>query len=95
MRLGVGAAALLLLLLAGTPVTAPPRLNLAALLDFANGAYQAYQRAIERLAQAAVEWQTLRQGNGQPEAIQAAAAAQAARHREVTDADNPFYPRPS
>ena len=92
MRLGVGAAAaVLLLLLAGTPVTAPPRLlNLAALLDFANVAYQAYQRAIERLAQATVEWQ----GNGQPEAIQAAAAAQAARHREVTDADK-FYPRPS
>ena len=90
MRLGVGAAALLLLLLAGTPVTAPPRLNLAALLDFANGAYQAYQRAIERLAQATVEWQTLRQGNGQPEAIQAAAAAQAARHREVTDADKVY-----
>ena len=86
-RLGVGAAALLLLLLlAGTPVTAPPRLNLA-LLDFSNGAYQAYQCAIERLAQATVEWQTLRQGNGQPEAIQAAAAAQAARHKEVTDAD--------
>ena len=61
MRLGVGAV--LLLLLAGTPVTAPPRLlNLAALLDFANVAYQAYQRAIERLAQATVEWQTLRQG---------------------------------
>ena len=59
---------MLLLLLAGTPVTAPPRLlNLAALLDFANGAYQAYQRAIERLGQATVEWQTLRQGNGQPE----------------------------
>ena len=56
MRLGVGAV--LLLLLAGTPVTAPPRLlNLAALLDFANVAYQAYQRAIERLAQATVEWQ--------------------------------------
>ena len=34
MRLGVGAAAVLLLLLAGTPVTAPPRLNLAALLDY-------------------------------------------------------------
>ena len=31
---------MLLLLLAGTPVTAPPRLNLAALLDFAKGAYQ-------------------------------------------------------
>ena len=90
MRLGVGEAALLLLLLAGTPVTAPPRLNLAALLDFANGAYQAYQRAIERLAQATVEWQTLRQGNGPPEAIQAAAAAQAARHREVTDADKVY-----
>ena len=86
MRLKVGAAAaVLLLLLAGTPVTAPP--NLAALLDFANGAYQAYQRAIKRLAPATVEWQTLRQGNGQPEAIQAAAAAQAARHKEVTDAD--------
>ena len=82
---------MLLLLLAGTPVTAPPRLlNLAALLDFANVAYQAYQRAIERLAQATVEWQTLRQGNGQPEAIQAAAAAQAARHREVTDADRVY-----
>ena len=69
MRVKVGAAtAVLLLLLAGTPVTAPPRLlNLAALLDFANVAYQAYQRAIERLAQANVEWQTLRQGNGQPE----------------------------
>ena len=82
---------MLLLLLAGTPVTAPPRLlNLAALLDFANVAYQAYQRAIERLAQATVEWQTLGQGNGQPEAIQAAAAAQAARHREVTDADKVY-----
>ena len=79
---------MLLLLLAGAPVTAPPRLlNLAALLDFANVAYQAYQRAIERLAQATVEWQGNGQGNGQPEAIQAAAAAQAARHREVTDAD--------
>ena len=91
MRLGVGAAAVLLLLLAGTPVTAPPRLlNLAALLDFANVAYQAYQRAIERLAQATVEWQGNGQGNGQPEAIQAAAAAQAARHREVTDADKVY-----
>ena len=89
MRLGVGAV--LLLLLAGTPVTAPPRLlNLAALLDFANVAYQAYQRAIERLAQATVEWQGNGQGNGQPEAIQAAAAAQAARHREVTDADKVY-----
>ena len=86
MRLGV-----LLLLLVGTPVTAPPRLlNLAALLDFANVAYQAYRRAIDRLAQATVEWQTLRQGNGPPEAIQAAAAAQAARHREVTDADKVY-----
>ena len=87
MRLKVGAAAAVLLLLLA--VTASPRLlNLAVLLDFANGAYQAYQRAIKRLAPATVEWQTLRQGNGQPEAIQAAAAAQAAR---LTI----FYPRPS
>ena len=56
MRLKIGAAAAVLLLLAGNPVPAPPRLlNLAALLDFANVAYQAYQRAIERLAQATVE----------------------------------------
>ena len=48
MRVGA-AAAMLLLLFAGSPVTAPPRLNLAAMLDFANGAYQAYQRATERL----------------------------------------------
>ena len=70
---------MLLLLFAGSPVTAPPRLNLAAMLDFANGAYQAYQRAREKLVQATEEWQTHRQRNGQPEAIQAAAAAQAAR----------------